>query len=1007
MAPRKRTPKKYGPEELKNISSMGTRLDDLQSRNRRDMNDLNRKIGGTANRLRFDTARNAVEIKRTGEVGQVKEVTKSVNKILDKLGLTIAALSKGIIQMTAATASATKEAIQDYGRAISEDIRINKQNFVAMTLSQASPVFGYFVGKLFETQMFRTALEKIKGKSAQLYAGLLDRFKRSKEKYEEEVFFEEGQPVIGGAGGGGVARRAKRAKTRITAKAKAIAGGIVGGGGGSCTVDFSQITEVIKETTKIQIAQSRKQFNYFTKLIKGAGGGENLLFKIHSEIYKMRSALVEEEEQGASLLDAFLEQHETLAKIYRFYKLMEKATTGPIKWLFSIRGGYRADLPKSGNVFRNIFDVLSLIYTKGMHKLDVMISYLLQMGESLRKITGAGPMETPEEKGIYTMWGKIKEWFKPGGEKEKKTLAQKIRGRFEEWAQREGLDMGGIEEAWGYVPLKLREGALRAVEKVEGYQERLEGYLKGIFGIASEEAREAKDKVVEEAKKQKTSFKERYADKIQKVKENKDAVKQKFLDKLEERKQAILKQKGVMKQIWEVAKTVVILFGSILSTIFGPIFAAIGQALGITGIVAGAKGAAKGAAGKVGKVGGWLKGGAATKFGMGRGLSIGGGAIAGIMSGMEVGKERGTAEGIAQGAISGSLSTIGGLILGPLGTVLGKMLGDALGKYAFKLGDWLAEHFNIFSMIQDYIIDPVKNFFSSMGSLIKRLLGIKEEEPKTGAEMYREHKRRQGEAAKTGGIPGSEVRRSTNWDETWAGANTKNERGWTNVENASPEQLKELRKRMSDQGAEGVPGINVRSGVNLEGLKPGVYNKFLSMGEEYQKKSGEGIVVNSAYRTRAEQAQLYATNRNAAAPGHSKHELGTAIDIQSFNAGQLDSMGLLDKYGFSRPVPGEPWHLQSEVGDATFRRRPISKKDLISMMAAKESLFTRAFLDSNTDLGKTFGAGLDGVSKNVASNTSTISNILVSNNQNVGAGRNSRSSEIDSDLTAIISGNLT
>ncbi len=49
----------------------------------------------------------------------------------------------------------------------------------------------------------------------------------------------------------------------------------------------------------------------------------------------------------------------------------------------------------------------------------------------------------------------------------------------------------------------------------------------------------------------------------------------------------------------------------------------------------------------------------------------------------------------------------------------------------------------------------------------------------------------------------------------------------------------------------------------------------------------------------------------AAPPGKSAHGTGLAIDINSKEANELDSMGLLSKYGFGRPVKGEAWHLQA------------------------------------------------------------------------------------------------
>lgn len=104
-----------------------------------------------------------------------------------------------------------------------------------------------------------------------------------------------------------------------------------------------------------------------------------------------------------------------------------------------------------------------------------------------------------------------------------------------------------------------------------------------------------------------------------------------------------------------------------------------------------------------------------------------------------------------------------------------------------------------------------------------------------------------------------------------------------------------------------------KSGDALDKVNPGVQSNFTSMAAEYKANGGKGnITLNSAYRSDEEQAKLYKENPGKAAkPGKSAHGTGLAIDINSGEANELDKMGLLSKYGFSRPVKGEAWHLQA------------------------------------------------------------------------------------------------
>jgi hypothetical protein len=104
------------------------------------------------------------------------------------------------------------------------------------------------------------------------------------------------------------------------------------------------------------------------------------------------------------------------------------------------------------------------------------------------------------------------------------------------------------------------------------------------------------------------------------------------------------------------------------------------------------------------------------------------------------------------------------------------------------------------------------------------------------------------------------------------------------------------------------------SNVDIDGLAPEVRERFFSMLQEYRAMGGKRIIqVNSAKRSREEQAALYAKDpRKAAPPGKSDHEFGRAIDIQTSDANELARMGLLEKYGFVRDVPGEAWHLSQK-----------------------------------------------------------------------------------------------
>lgn len=118
------------------------------------------------------------------------------------------------------------------------------------------------------------------------------------------------------------------------------------------------------------------------------------------------------------------------------------------------------------------------------------------------------------------------------------------------------------------------------------------------------------------------------------------------------------------------------------------------------------------------------------------------------------------------------------------------------------------------------------------------------------------------------------------------------------------------------------------SNVNLA-VHPTVQQRLKAMAFEYTKLTGRKMQVNSGLRTYAEQAHLWRTMPigQAARPGNSRHEMGLAVDINSTDGNELDSRGLLTKYGFHRPVRGEAWHLEPVEGARMPRSTPGEETD--------------------------------------------------------------------------------
>lgn len=111
-------------------------------------------------------------------------------------------------------------------------------------------------------------------------------------------------------------------------------------------------------------------------------------------------------------------------------------------------------------------------------------------------------------------------------------------------------------------------------------------------------------------------------------------------------------------------------------------------------------------------------------------------------------------------------------------------------------------------------------------------------------------------------------------------------------------------------------------GVNIDSMNPAMKKQFLGMIEEYGELTGKKVIITSGTRTSAQQAALRKKYPNKAAkPGRSLHEFGLAVDVNTPDVNALDKLGLMRKYGFTRPVGGETWHvepigIQSNIGNA-------------------------------------------------------------------------------------------
>jgi LAS superfamily LD-carboxypeptidase LdcB len=111
---------------------------------------------------------------------------------------------------------------------------------------------------------------------------------------------------------------------------------------------------------------------------------------------------------------------------------------------------------------------------------------------------------------------------------------------------------------------------------------------------------------------------------------------------------------------------------------------------------------------------------------------------------------------------------------------------------------------------------------------------------------------------------------------------------------------------------------------SFQALTPGFKTRVIAAATEYHAKTGKAIQINSAKRDPNDQQRLWDESVKAgrpgrgpggmpiAKPGRSRHEKGTAVDIQNFK----DSIAVaaMNRQGLSQGVPGDPVHFQLGTG---------------------------------------------------------------------------------------------
>jgi len=380
------------------------------------MNRMNKEAEVATKKITSQISSVAVKQKETDNIlkeiretpsKEIESMVPAVKRILENLGLTVQHLATGMKNITVTTARATKDAVSQYGKAISEDISVNKQSFVAMTLAKTTPIFGYFAAKFMETDVFKNAARKIRERisstisSVATAAGSKIRslFSRKPkgigevaEKVTEE---EEGVPELQRGGyieRGGLARLHPAEAVvpiddllnRIDERVKPAeeTKGLIEKGIGSISTTSARLEKYVGaegERRKGLVRDFLSGFVKATNLQQGTWQDRMLRATLDLKV-----GLLGMSSRLRLAWQRTLVLHPVFRTLIMLTTQLTKAFAFPFRFLFAARGKYISMLrkaTKSASAYERMTGILGLIFTEGMFKLDQLNSYMKQLLE--------------------------------------------------------------------------------------------------------------------------------------------------------------------------------------------------------------------------------------------------------------------------------------------------------------------------------------------------------------------------------------------------------------------------------------------------------------------------------------------------------------------------------------------------------------------------------------------------------------------------------------------------
>ncbi len=346
-----------------------------------------RKINSMVNTL------SKLETKVEGQ----KQIVSTTNKVLGTLATAVETATSSIEKVATNAVRYTKETLSQYSKQIAQDISVNKKNLMALSITQATPVFGYFVSKFFETDIFQKTMQKIKDSFINGLKSVVDKvrgmilgtwggLKRMVGLKKKEPFNEKIPKMAKGGyvSKGGLTRlHAAEVVMPIDKLLDRIDEKIETKSTSNISLAFKKFSDDQKETLNEYIKTSKQGSSKITDSVTKLDQSNRIYNReILESLSDIRVALAGYSkgirEWISSMIQNFLMKHPAIRAVYNISNWFLGKVRGLINFPFTRRGGYKKFLSKDPNAFNGTRDILNTTFVFSMEKYDTIIQLLTQ-----------------------------------------------------------------------------------------------------------------------------------------------------------------------------------------------------------------------------------------------------------------------------------------------------------------------------------------------------------------------------------------------------------------------------------------------------------------------------------------------------------------------------------------------------------------------------------------------------------------------------------------------------